>query len=120
MYVILADDQYDVRCALACLLENEADLQLAHEASNAAELLTQLDGKCPDLVLLDWELPGMSIPDLIKRIHTVCPEAQLLALSVRPEARDEALQAGVLNFASKGDPPELLLAAVRKCIPPVR
>ncbi len=116
MNVILADDQYDVRRALKFLLENEVDLQLTSEATNAAELMERLSATCADLVLLDWELPGMSATELVAQMRSVCPAVQVIALSVRPEARQETQQAGVQGFVSKGDPPERLLAAVRKVV----
>jgi len=116
MLVILADDQYNVRSALRLLLEQEADLELVGEAVNSTELLAQLGAACPDLVLLDWELPGLTIADLLANIRQVCPEAKIIALSGRPEACEQAAQAGVPVFVSKGDPPELLLAEVRSIL----
>ena len=111
MYVVLADDQVDVRRALTFVLEHECDLQLASEACNADELLHWLSGICPDLVLLDWELPGGG-RELIRRMREIHRGVKIIALSVRPEARDEALSAGVQGFVSKGDPPERLLGVV--------
>ncbi len=116
MHALLADDQPDVRCALTCLLQQESDFQLTSEASSATELLAYLSVSCPDLVLLDWELSGVSGRDLMAQIRAVCPNAVVIALSVRPEARLEALESGVQGFVSKGDPPERLLAMVRRVI----
>lgn len=114
MFVILADDQFDVRCALRLLLEQEADLELVSEAVNTFELLSQLTTACPDLVLLDWELPGLPILDLLASVRRICPDTRIIALSGRPEACEQAAQAGVPGFVSKGDPPERLLAVVRR------
>ena len=116
MDVILADDQYDVRCALRCLLEQSAELRLVSEATNSAELLAYLSTACPDLVLLDWELPGINGRDLMERARAVCPKVKVVALSVRPEARAEALRAGAQGFASKGDPPERLVSVMLKVV----
>ena len=113
MYIVLADDDNDVRQALICLLENECDLQLAIESRNADELLCSLTGKCPDLVLLDWELPGVDGCDLLDQIREICPAVKVIALSAYPEACEEAASAGVQWFVSKGDPPERLLAVIR-------
>lgn len=113
MFVILADDQYDVRCALRLILEQEADLELASEAANSTELLAQLGDACPDLLLLDWELPGLDVAELLATARQQCPDVKIIALSGRPEACEQAMQAGVPGFVSKGDPPERLLDAVR-------
>ena len=113
MYVVLADDDLDVRQALICLLEDEGDLQLVTEAKSADELLQSVTGTCPDLVLLDWELPGINGCDLLAQIHEACPTVKVIALSAYPEACEEAASAGVQWFVSKGDPPERLVATVR-------
>lgn len=116
MEIILADDQVDVRRALKCVLEYEADLQLTAEAVHADELLEYLAHVCSALVLLDWELPGSTGRDLLPRIHAACPNVRVIALSANPEARSDALSAGVQAFASKGDPPECLLTIVREVL----
>lgn len=113
MNIILADDQFEVREAYKCLLEDQVGVCVMSEAASEAELLTQLAQSCPDLVLLDWELSGAKGKSLLERAWAVCPEMRVVALSVRPEARDEALQAGAQGFVSKGDPPERLMAAIR-------
>jgi DNA-binding NarL/FixJ family response regulator len=113
MHILLADDQVDVREALKCLLQNECDVKLSNEAGTASELLIQLALGCPDMLLLDWELPGPGGRALMRAIRACCPSVRVIALSVRPEARSEALAAGVQGFVSKGDPPECVLAALR-------
>ncbi len=118
MHFILADDQFDVRQALICLLENEVDYELVSEASNADELLTWLTSACPDLLLLDWELSGMKGRDLLTNVRALCPHVKVIALSGRPEAHEEALAAGADGFVSKGDPPDCLLTAIHTIAPP--
>ena len=120
MRVLLADDQANVRSALRLLLAQEPDLDIAGEVTETEELLVQVEATCPDLVLLDWELPGTHATArptdagqrLILALRACCPGLKIIALSVYPEARQAALAAGVDSFVSKGDPPDQLLAAV--------
>ena len=114
MHIVLADDQFDVRLALRCLLQQEFDFDRIGEVKNAAKLLTYIAVDCPDLLLLDWELPGIPMPALLRAIRVLCPQLKIVALSVRPEACDEALRLGVDAFASKGDPAEKLLLTLRR------
>jgi DNA-binding NarL/FixJ family response regulator len=111
MHILLADNQVEVRSALRFLLEQEPGMCLVGEAAEAGELLAQEAALQPDLVLLDWELPGSQPADLLAalriRRHTI-----VIALSGRPEARQAALNAGVDAFVSKGEPPERLLATL--------
>ena len=115
MRVLLADDQSKVRSALRLLLEQEPELSVVGEATDADELLAQAETVCPDIVLLDWELPGLSRNDVLSTLRARWPRLKVIALSGRPEARQAALDAGADAFVSKGDPPEQLLVAVNDC-----
>jgi DNA-binding NarL/FixJ family response regulator len=110
MHVLLADDQAEVRSALRFLLEQESGMRVVGEAAEAQAVLAQDTAIEPDLVLLDWELPGTQATDLLFALRSRCGRTIVIALSGRPEARREALDAGVDAFVSKGDPPEYLLA----------
>lgn len=117
MRILLADDRPRVRAALRLLLEQEPDMVIVGEAADAASLRLALQRETPDLLLLDWELPGLAGAQRVSFIRNGQPALRILALSGRPEARAEALSSGADCFASKGDPPELVLAAVRACTP---
>jgi DNA-binding NarL/FixJ family response regulator len=112
MHVLLADDQAEVRSALRFLLEQEPGMHVVGEAAEARDVLAQDAATQPDLVLLDWELPGPPAADLLPALRFRCHRTIVIALSGRPEARQEALDAGVDAFVSKGEPPDRLLAAL--------
>ncbi len=115
MHVLLADDQPSVRFALRVLLEQQPAMHIAGEALDAVDLLTQVKVLHPDLVLLGWELPGLSAGRLITALRQAQPGLFIIALSGHFEARHAALSAGVDAFVSKGDPPDKLLAAIAVC-----
>ena len=112
MRVLLADSQSRVRSALRLLLEQQPSLHLLGEAVDATGLLDWAKAACPELVILDWELPGLNAGSLLPALRELCPHLAVIALSGRPESRQAALDAGANTFVSKGDPPERLLAAV--------
>ena len=120
MRVFLADDQPKVRSALRLLLEQERGLCVVGEAAEAEDLLAQIKATRPDLMLLDWELPGLALANsvgsekhLLLALHAHCPDLRVVALSGQLEARQAALAAGADAFVSKGDPPERLLTTLR-------
>jgi DNA-binding NarL/FixJ family response regulator len=115
MRIIVADDQPDVRSALKLLLEERPGVVVEGEASNFLELFRQVKNMCPELVLLDWELPGTKPEELISALHNLCPQLEIIALSSRPQMRKIALEAGVSEFVCKSDPPENLLTALDNC-----
>jgi DNA-binding NarL/FixJ family response regulator len=66
-----------------------------------------------DVVLLDWELPGMPPAELVQALRAVRPSLPVVAMSARHEARAAALAAGVTAFCSKAAPPETVPATLR-------
>lgn len=113
MRILLADDQPKVRFALRVLLEQEPGMAIVGEAADRDDLLTRVATTLPDVVLLGWELPGLTPVDPLSYLRRIRPDLVVIALSVRSEARSAALSAGANAFVSKGDPPERLLAAIR-------
>ena len=123
MRILIADDQPQVRSALRLLLGHEPGVTVVGEADDAERTLELAARQRPDLVLLDWELPGLPAAGpstnggqhLLLALRACCPGMKVVALSGRPEARQPALDAGADVFVSKGDPPERLLAAMEDC-----
>jgi DNA-binding NarL/FixJ family response regulator len=112
MRVLVADDQAHVRSAIQVLLKQETDVTVVGEVGEAGELLAQLWATHPDLLLLDWELPGLTAMGSLTILRNRFPALMVVALSGQPEARQAALAAGVDAFVSKTDPPEQLLAVL--------
>jgi CheY-like chemotaxis protein len=69
MRVLLADDQSKVRSALRLLLEQQFDLNVLGEAVDAQGLRDWVSAVCPDVVLLDWELPGLGANGLLPTLR---------------------------------------------------
>jgi two-component system response regulator DesR len=110
--VFLADDQAKIRWALRTFLQEEPRLILVGETSEAEALLALVEATHPDLLLLDWELPGRPIIELLCALQTLDSQLKVIVLSSQPEAQQAALAAGVAGFVSKNDPPEQLLTTL--------
>jgi DNA-binding NarL/FixJ family response regulator len=115
MRIFLADDQTKVRFALRVLLERQPGLKVVGEAADAAEAAAIVEATAPDLVFMDWELPGMASVELLALLHQILPQSSVIVLSGRQEARRSALAAGADAFISKAEPPERLLAVIEDC-----
>ncbi len=112
MRILLADDQARVRYALRALLAIHEDIEIVAEATDVAELLDQAQRSCPDLILVDWELPGLAMSAVLPVLHRVCHSVRVVVLSGLPEAKAAAFAAGADRFVSKSQPPERLLEAI--------
>ena len=109
MRVFLADDRPQVRSALRLLFDYEPEFEVVGEVADTGYLMEKVKETQPDLLLLDWELPGQPAPDLLSALRIAYPHLVVVALSGRLEAYQTALAAGVDAFISKGHPPEQLL-----------
>lgn len=116
MRILLADDQAQVRSALRLLLEQEPDFLVAGEAADATGLLLAAAEKAPDLVLMDWELPGLPAAQLLRLLQYERPLLIIIAMSSRPEVAQLALKAGAHAFLSKSESPERVLSIIRASI----
>ena len=113
MRVLLADDQMQVRSAIRLLLEQEPGFQVVGETADATGLLLAATEKAPDLVLLDWELPGLPAAQLLRLLRYERPFLKIIAMSSRPEVAQLALDMGAHAFLSKSEPPEWVLHTLR-------
>ena len=113
--ILLADDQALLRSALRLWLEEQSYIQVVAEATDANSLLAQIKAAVPDILLLDWELPGLGLTNsanqLLRTLRDSFPQLRIVAFSSHPEARQSALGAGVDAFVSKTAPPDYLLEA---------
>ncbi len=116
MHVLIADDQPGVRLAIKLMLKLEPEPIVVEEAADASELLDSVRHCCPKMLLLDWELPGLKPESQITELQASCPGLVIIVLDSRPQTRGTALKAGASGFVGKNDPPEQLLAVVKRCI----
>lgn len=115
MNILLADDEQRVRSALRLILQQETNLTIMGEVNNVTQILDYTDAQMPDLVLLDWELPGGGGANVLTALRIAEVPPAVIALSGRPEALTAALEAGADATVCKTEPPECLLAAIKSC-----
>jgi DNA-binding NarL/FixJ family response regulator len=112
MRVLLADDQPSVRSALNLILEQQTDMPVAGDVTDADSLLKWLTANQADVLLLDWELPGISGKQLITILRSVAPAMKIIAMDSSPQTKQAALTGGADDFVSKGEPPEILISVL--------
>jgi DNA-binding NarL/FixJ family response regulator len=116
MRIILADGDPRTFYALRMLLGCETRLEAVGEVTNTESLLELARDRTPDVVLLDWELPGHPDAALLSDLRDILPQARIIALSGRAESEREALHAGADAFVSKAEPASTLIAEVMRLV----
>ena len=113
MRIFLADNVHGQRLELKWMLEQDPELNVVGEADDMQHLLTQVQATHPDLVLLNWELPGVQRTDLLSALRCLGCPLRIVAYSKRKETRQEVVAAGPDAFVCQEEPVEQLLKTVR-------
>ncbi len=116
MNILIADDHVNVRRGLRELLTDAFSSAHFTEASNGDEVLTQLVGAQPDILLLDINMPGRSGMDVLKEVKLTYPLMPVIMVSVQAESQYalRCLRAGAAEYVNKNSASDELVPAVRK------
>jgi DNA-binding NarL/FixJ family response regulator len=125
--VAIVDDHPAVRLGLHAALRSEAGLEPVGSAANANETQVLLYRTRPDVVLLDYHLPGMDGLTLCRRIKSDIPAPAVVLYSAfaDPTMTVPAIVAGADAIVHKGGQTRELFDAIRetargsKALPPV-
>ncbi|HUV29075.1 MAG TPA: response regulator transcription factor, partial [Anaerolineales bacterium] len=113
--VVVVDDHDMVRRGLAAYLKVQPDLSLIREAGDgmqAVELCLQLQ---PDVVLMDFIMPGMGGIEATRLIREQNPAIQVVALTSfqKKSMVQDAIRAGAISYLLKNVKGDNLAAAIR-------
>lgn len=111
---VIVEDKKRVREGLATLLGVPGELGCVAKYSNAEDMLAALATDCPDIVLMDIGLPGMSGIEATRLVKAARPETEIVILTVHEDDGNifRALCAGACGYLLKDTPPSELMNAV--------
>ena len=104
--VAIVEDQREVREGLALLIGHTPGYLSRGSFGSVEEAMVHMKTACPDVVLIDIGLPGMSGIEGIRVMKPLCPQAQFLVLTVYDDDRRifEAMCAGACGYLLKKTP----------------
>jgi len=116
--IVVADDHRLLLEALKGILEPIDDLELAGVTTEATDLVGLLRELQPDLLVLDYAMPGIDGWTLLKRVRRVQSGLPVVILtgSDDPRLAKEALAHGARGFVHKSADPEDMVAAFRAAL----
>ena len=113
--IIVVEDEDAIRGMLMMVLEQAGFMPIA--AADAEDAQKILDDKLPDLILLDWMLPGMSGAEWARRLkkEALYQEIPIILLTARGEEEDKVrgLEIGADDYMTKPFSPKELVARIR-------
>jgi DNA-binding NarL/FixJ family response regulator len=101
--VLIADDHPLIIAGVRRTIEQSEDFEVVGEARSGPELLTLVERRSPDIILLDLRMPGVSGVEHIQQIRERWPELKMVVLSAcddRPSI-ESALHAGANAYVLK-------------------
>ena len=114
--VAIIEDNEAYRKALQTLVSLTADLELVYSAADCNGITETIGAICPDVVVMDIEMPGISGIEGARVVKEKCPDTNIFMLTVFEDDENifEAIKAGAIGYLLKKDPPEQILEAIRK------
>jgi PAS domain S-box-containing protein len=112
---ILVDDHMVMRQGLAGMLRAEPDIEIIGEASDGQSGIELVRELCPDIVLMDINMPGMDGIQATRIIHKELPGVKVIGLSMfQEEVQQTAMRdAGAVNYLTKSGQADALIEAIR-------
>ena len=112
--VVLADDHVFVRDGIKSLLENEANIEVAGEATDGLEALKIVETTKPDLLILDIRMPNMTGIEVVEKLRSENNMVKIVMLSMHESEEYvlKSIKAGADGYLLKGSSKEEFLKAV--------
>jgi two-component system, NarL family, response regulator DesR len=113
--VALVEDNKVFREALELLLGLRSDVEVVASAENGDQVVELCRRHEPDVVVMDYRLPGLDGVQATMALREACPEVAVVCLTASANVREmEALQeAGAVACLTKDQELDEIVAAIR-------
>ena len=113
--VSIVEDNNRVRGSLSRLIELSDGFQCVSQHSTGEDAVAGLPKACPDVVLMDINLPGMNGVTCVRQIKPLLPKTQIVMLTVyeNTDLIFQALSAGASGYLLKDTPRQEVVKAIK-------
>ena len=117
--ILLVDDNCVFRTSVEQLLQLEPCVEIVGRACSGLEAVEMETALRPDLVLMDWNMPGLNGLDATRRIkaRANAPRVIMLTGHTEPEYAAAAFDARADGFIAKSEACFRLLPCIRQLYP---
>ena len=117
MRIMIADDKSWLRSALRLLLEHEGNFEVVGEVESVDLLPSAISRDQPDVLVLNWQLPGISTSSarrqLTATLHEIHPQLLIVALADDHTGKSSLLQ-GADAYVNLAEPPDRILPTLKQ------
>ena len=113
--VLIVEDNKVFREALELLLGLRPEMQVVATVGDGADAAGVVAEVRPDVVLMDYRLPGLDGVQATRAVKEASPETAVVCLtaSANLRERDALLEAGAVDCLRKDDGLDAIVAAIR-------
>ncbi len=114
--VVLIEDNDVFRQALELLLELRGDIEIVGSERHGEQAVELCRVHEPDVILLDYRLPGLDGVQVARLVREECPEVAVVVLTAAAQEREiEALlEQGAVACVGKDEPLDVIIEAIRR------
>jgi DNA-binding NarL/FixJ family response regulator len=114
--ILLVEDNQVFREALELLLGLRSDVEVVASVSDGAHAVPACAEHAPDVVLMDYRLPGMDGVQATVALQGACPRAAVVCLtaSIGPRETAAILEAGAVACVRKDQELDAIVAAIHQ------
>jgi len=116
--ILVVENHEVVRQGLRALLEREPDLTVIGEAGDGEDVLPMVERLSPDVLVLDWMLPGMHGLEVVRLLRKDKASVKTVVLSMHADESYvlSALREGASAYVLKEAGAEKLILAIREAV----
>jgi two-component system, NarL family, response regulator DesR len=114
--ILLVEDNEVFREALELLLGLRSDIEVVASVADGNEAVPAARTHVPDVVLMDYRLPGLDGVQATAAIREACPDVAVVCLTASLNEREFAalLEAGAVACLSKDQELDAIVAAIQQ------
>jgi DNA-binding NarL/FixJ family response regulator len=114
IHVVIIEDIKEIREGLQLLIDSSDGFSCLQTFPNAEQAIEQLPASCPDVVLMDINLPGISGIEAVKKLKGQCTRTQFIMSTVYEDDENifESLKSGASGYLLKKTAPSKILDAI--------
>jgi DNA-binding NarL/FixJ family response regulator len=114
--VVLVEDNVVFREALELLLGLRSDVEVVASIGDGGHAVRAVTEVSPDVVLMDYRLPGLDGVRATEAIHEAAPGAAVIVLTAEASEREREalLAAGAVECLTKDDHLDEIVAAIQR------
>jgi DNA-binding NarL/FixJ family response regulator len=112
--VVIIEDIKEIREGLQMLIDGSEGFKCEQTFASAEEALDKLPSICPDVALMDINLPGMNGIEAVRKLKTQCSHTLFIMSTVYEDDESifESLKAGASGYLLKKIAPSKILDSI--------